>query len=696
MTVVGAYDPYLVALSISVACLASYTALDLGGRIRDSRRWAKLAWLATAAIAMGGGIWSMHFIGMLAFVMPMPVSYDLGLTLLSLGVAIGVTGFGFFMIGTREVTAPEFILSGIFMGIGIVSMHYTGMAAMRMPAHIHYDGVLVGLSVLIAIGASTAALWLAIRTTLTWQQLLAGVVMGSAISGMHYTGMAAATFIADPGMAGARGVPFSAQTYLALAIATITLVILLLAKVASAFDKKLVQRNRDLNEKNGELMAVYEQGLFASHLNMAGRIVRANRAAVEDLGFARADIIGKPFWEAGWWYMAETREWIRKAFEQAAAGTPLRGEVSYVLKDGARGVTDIAFVPIKDEAGRVMSVFVPGTDITDRARQYRATFENAGVGIAHLSPDGIWLRVNRTFARIVGYSPDELVSKSVQDITHPDDLEFSFAQLERLRSGKADSYEMEKRYVRKDGTPVWVHITGTAVRRNDGSVDHFVSVIQDITERKQHEEREHLLMREISHRAKNMLSVVDAIAHQTAAGNPEDFVERFSDRIQALSANQELLIRNNWHGVYLEDLVQAQLAHFADLFGSRVAVHGPKLRLNAASSQAIGLALHELGTNAGKYGALSTDRGRVDVCWNFSDNTFTMSWTEREGPPVHPTKRRGFGSTVVGTMAERTVDGTVDLDYAPSGVTWRLTCPAANALEPVEQSSNLNRTDGRD
>ena len=135
---------------------------------------------------------------------------------------------------------------------------------------------------------------------------------------------------------------------------------------------------------------------------MEGRIVHANRAAVEDLGFARADIIGKPFWEAGWWYMPETQEWIRKAFERAATGTPFRGELSYILKDGRRGVTDIAFVPIKDEAGRVMSVSVPGTDITDRARHYRATFENAGVGIAHLSPDGKWLRVNRTFARKIG------------------------------------------------------------------------------------------------------------------------------------------------------------------------------------------------------------------------------------------------------------------------------------------------------
>jgi two-component sensor histidine kinase len=271
---------------------------------------------------------------------------------------------------------------------------------------------------------------------------------------------------------------------------------------------------------------------------------------------------------------------------------------------------------------------------------------------------------------------------SVQDITHPDDLDLSFAHIERLRSGKVDSYGLEKRYVRKDGTPVWVHITGTAVRRNDGSVDHFVAVIQDISERKQHEEREHLLMREINHRAKNMLSVVDAIAHQTATRNPEDFLERFSERIRALSANQDLLVRNEWKGVDVEDLVRAQLAHFADLVGTRIAMQGPKLRLNPACAQAIGLALHELGTNAGKYGALSTDRGRVEVCWNFSDNTFTMSCSEREGPTVSTPMRRGFGTTVIERMAESSLGGMVDLGYAPTGLTWRLTCPSGNALEP--------------
>jgi two-component sensor histidine kinase len=110
-------------------------------------------------------------------------------------------------------------------------------------------------------------------------------------------------------------------------------------------------------------------------------------------------------------------------------------------------------------------------------------------------------------------------------------------------------------------------------------------------------------------------------------------------------------------------------------------VVGPKLRLNAASAQAIGLALHELATNAGKYGSLSTDEGRVDIGWGTDCGTFILSWIEREGPPVAAPERRGFGTTVIEEMAKRSVDGAVDLDYAPSGLTWRLICPAANALE---------------
>src|ERR1700682_5214827 len=160
MVVNGTHDPYLVALSILVATFASYTALDLGGHVALSRGPARRVWLAVAAITMGGGIWSMHFIGMLAFVMPIPMSYDIGLTTASLLVAILVTGVGFYVIGRQRVSPLRLAISGIFMGLGIAAMHYPGMAAMRGPAELSYDQLFVALSLVIAIGAAAGALWL--------------------------------------------------------------------------------------------------------------------------------------------------------------------------------------------------------------------------------------------------------------------------------------------------------------------------------------------------------------------------------------------------------------------------------------------------------------------------------------------------------------------------------------------------------
>jgi two-component sensor histidine kinase len=130
-----------------------------------------------------------------------------------------------------------------------------------------------------------------------------------------------------------------------------------------------------------------------------------------------------------------------------------------------------------------------------------------------------------------------------------------------------------------------------------------------------------------------------------------------------------------------DDLVRAELGHFADLVGSRITVHGSPVRLNPAAAQAIGLALHELAANGSAYGALSTEAGRVDVDWQSEGDVFTMNWTERDGPPVRPPERKGFGSTVIDPMACRTLGADVQLDYAPLGLVWRLTCSAASALE---------------
>src|SRR2546426_4382847 len=265
MIVTGTHDPYLVALSILVASFASYTALDLSGHVGAARGLARRVWLVAAAITMGGGIWSMHFIGMLAFVMPIPMSYDIGPTTLSLLLAIFVTGVGFYVISRKSASLLRLVFSGIFMGLGIVTMHYTGMAAMRGHAEPSYDRIYVALSIIIAIGASTAALWLAFRTTDLGQKIVAAVVMGLAISGMHYTAMRAATFTVHGPIQRAQASTSLDQTNLALAVAAITFVILGFALIASLSEQKraeeaLRQAQADLAHINrvttmGELAA---------------------------------------------------------------------------------------------------------------------------------------------------------------------------------------------------------------------------------------------------------------------------------------------------------------------------------------------------------------------------------------------------------------------------------------------------------
>jgi PAS domain S-box-containing protein len=197
------------------------------------------------------------------------------------------------------------------------------------------------------------------------------------------------------------------------------------------------------------------------------------------------------------------------------------------------------------EVNTVMAELRDATDLLrDSEVTFRAMFDVSSVGKVEVEPEsGRFLRVNAAMCEFVGYSEAELLARTVYDITHPDDRDLDREPLRRLVAGETTGFDLEKRYIRKDGNVVWARLTVNVIRvagrplRNTG-------VILNITDRKEREEREHLLVREINHRAKNLLSVVDAIAHQTATKSPEDFIERFSERIQALSANQDLLVRN--------------------------------------------------------------------------------------------------------------------------------------------------------
>src|SRR5712692_526962 len=199
MVLVGSYDYRLVALSVLIAILASYAALDLAGRVTSAQGKARLLWLNGGAIAMGFGIWSMHYIGMLAFRLPIPVQYDWPTVLLSLVAAIVASGIALFVVSRHKMGVIRAVLGSIFMGGGIATMHYTGMAAMRLPAMCRYSPALITLSVILAIVISMVALFLTfyfrgVTDAWSWRKMLSALVMGAAIPVMHYTGMAAANF----------------------------------------------------------------------------------------------------------------------------------------------------------------------------------------------------------------------------------------------------------------------------------------------------------------------------------------------------------------------------------------------------------------------------------------------------------------------------------------------------------------------
>jgi two-component sensor histidine kinase len=183
-------------------------------------------------------------------------------------------------------------------------------------------------------------------------------------------------------------------------------------------------------------------------------------------------------------------------------------------------------------------------------------------------------------------------------------------------------------------------------------------------------------MAEVNHRSKNLLAVVQAIVNQTASvGEPATFASTFAARLQGLAANQDLLVESDWRGVELKDILLAQLSMFKDLLGSRITLRGPAVQLRPAASQAIGMAIHELATNAAKYGSLSLASGQIHVSWDISassDPSIIISWTESGGPAVLAPTRTGFGRLVVGRIVEAAVQGKVEMSFPPSGVTWRL------------------------
>ncbi|MGK6323659.1 MHYT domain-containing protein [Sphingomonas sp. DT-51] len=401
----GGHDRVLVAMSVLIAMFASYTALDLGGRVRAANGAARRAWLLTAAIAMGGGIWSMHFLAMLAYSMPgLEVAFDLTLTGASLLIAIVVTGLAFALMDRADPSWARLAIAGVLMGLGVVTMHYMGMAAMRMAADVQYDRVWVAFSVLIAIGAAATALWLASRDSSQVKRISAAVVMGVAISGMHFAGMRAASFAAHRGVIDPR--TSVGQTGLAAAVFAATFVILFLSLVAAMFDRRFAQlAEREaaaLRSSEERFRKLYRGTPLPLHsLDPHGRVEQVSDAWLTLLGYERTEVLGRTlvsFMEVESARRFEEADWIGLLAHDALDTR----EYQMVAKDGA--VLDIlsdARVE-RDGAGAIVRVLGGLTDVTDRKRAeaaLRQAQKNEAIG--HLT-GGVAHDFNNLLAVIIG------------------------------------------------------------------------------------------------------------------------------------------------------------------------------------------------------------------------------------------------------------------------------------------------------
>lgn len=317
--------------------------------------------------------------------------------------------------------------------------------------------------------------------------------------------------------------------------------------------------------------------------------------------------------------------------------------------------------------------------------------QTAGIGIWqwHVPTDTLYLDSTMFALYGLAQTPDGSVHYDYcAACVHPDDAPTQLRVLrETVLRGAGSTREFRIKRS-DDGRLRYLRAVEIARSGADGRTEWVVGTNLDITEEKDREDHIQLLLSEVNHRAKNMLTVVLSVAKRTSGADHETFMTNFASRIHSLSAGQDLLVKNAWRGVGLHALISAQLGHFADLIGTRILLDGDDLALSASAVQTLGMAVHELVTNASKYGALSADSGRVALSWRSAASAggdrFIMTWTESGGPIVGAPERSGFGTTVVGDMVRRSLDAEVDSEFAPSGFEWRLDCALAVIAEQVD------------
>jgi PAS domain S-box-containing protein len=278
---------------------------------------------------------------------------------------------------------------------------------------------------------------------------------------------------------------------------------------------------------------------------------------------------------------------------------------------------------------------------------------------------------NNAAERLYGYTSDEVIGRPITILIPPDRHHEQLMILERIKRGeRIEDYETVRQ--RKDGSLVSVSLMVSPVMNAEGMFVGASAIARDITRRKRAKEREKMLMAELDHRVKNVLARVAMLAMCSRNGSSsiEEFTGSLDGRIQSMAAAHALLSQKGWHGVGLDALVRSQVAPYAA--GSNITIHGPDVMLAGAATQAMGMVLHELVTNAAKYGALSVPTGRVTVSWERKPNgdatILVFAWREFGGPPVVVEAKSGYGTRLIRGLVPHELGGTIDLEFAAQGV----------------------------
>jgi len=368
-----------------------------------------------------------------------------------------------------------------------------------------------------------------------------------------------------------------------------------------------------------------------------------------------------------------------------ATGEKYTQEYRLLHKDGTVRWIEARGECLYDENGKPLRFPGAVVDITDRKeaeeveRRLAAIIQSSDDAILSVSLGGTITSWNQGAERLYGYRAEEVIGKPVTVLLPEDRQDEEPGILERISRGEhVHHYETIRQ--RKDGSLVEISLTVSPIRDAHGKVIGASKIARDITERKQAERLQRVLMHELNHRVKNTLAMVQAIARQTFHGSQEGSAAReaFDARLLAMSNTHDLLMRENWDGAELSKVIAEVIAPYQR---ERFEINGPELRLTPRVALSLTMALHELTTNAAKYGALSVPTGRVAITWTVRPGDpphLIFRWQERSGPPVSPPTKKGFGSRLIERSLATELAGEVHLSYASTGVVCEVSAPLAD------------------